>query len=424
MQTIQFFKQLLCVSPLLVSLCWSVTVTATTEPTPAAPAQPPAVASSTQLPWVQKHRFVLHQFKTQQGAVIEQVQIGWEAYGKLNADKSNVILITHHFSGSSHAAGRYQASDAVPGYWDSIIGPGKAIDTNRFYVISSDTLVNLNAFDPTVITTGPASINPATGKPYGLDFPLVTIADFVEVQKALLDSLGIRQLYAVAGPSMGSFQALEWASRYPERVQRVIPAIGTAFIDSYTALKLQRWAEPILLDPNWQQGNYYHSKAQPNQAQPSQGLTYALAAVTLDAMHPLAMAKQFTAPAQDRSAQQDIRTPLLAQQQLLALAQSRSKLMDANHLLYLVRASQLWRVGLGDDWQQAIRRIKAPVLWLPARNDLLLTPAMATTSQQALQRSSNNQLALIDGESGHLDGLRHINSQQQLIRQFLAQPVR
>lgn len=422
MQPSRFLHQFLRLSTLLVSLCWHHTViaqvTAPAQATPATQSQQSALAQTKQLPWVQKHRFVLHQFKTQQGAVIEQVQIGWEAYGQLNADKSNVILITHHFSGSSHAAGRYQASDAAPGYWDSIIGPGKAIDTNRFYVISSDTLVNLNAFDPTVITTGPASINPATGKPYGLDFPLVTIADFVEVQKALLDSLGIRQLYAVAGPSMGSFQALEWASRYPERVQRVIPAIGTAFIDSYTALKLQRWAEPILLDPNWQQGNYYQSKTPPRQ-----GLTYALAAVTLDAMHPLAMAKQFTAPAQDSPAQQDIRTPLLAQQQLLALAQKRSKLMDANHLLYLVRASQLWRVGLGDDWQQAIRRIKAPVLWLPARNDLLLTPAMATTSQQALQRSSNNQLALIDGESGHLDGLRHIDSLQPLIRQFLAQPV-
>ena len=144
---------------------------------------------------VQKQKFTLDSYTTENGQTITPVNIGWEAYGKLNADKSNVILITHYFSGSSHAAGKYQQDDATPGYWDAIIGPGKAIDTNKFYVISSDTLVNANVFDKNVITTGPATTNPATGKPYGLAFPVVTIGDFVEVQKALLDSLGINKLY-------------------------------------------------------------------------------------------------------------------------------------------------------------------------------------------------------------------------------------
>jgi len=377
-----------------------------------------AAPAAESLPLVQKQRFEINNFKTSQGALIAKVQVGWEAYGKLNATKSNAILVTHHFSGSSHAAGRYHADNANPGYWDSIIGPGKAIDTNQFYVISSDTLVNLNAYDPTVITTGPASINPATGQPYGLSFPLVTIVDFVEVQKALLDSLGIQQLHAVIGPSMGSFQAIEWASRYPTRVQRVLPAIGTAAVDTYTALKLQRWADPILLDPHWQNGNYYH-----NRQQPIQGLTYALAAVTLDALHPDVVAAQFTAIATDKAAHQDIHTPLKAQQQLLARAAKRSKLMDANHLLYLVRASQLWRVGLGADWQQAIKQIKAPVLWLPARGDLLLTAKSAEQSQQALGLRPDNQLQLIDGDSGHLDGLLYIQQHEALIRAFLNQSL-
>ena len=179
------------------------------------------VSQAAELPLVKKQRFELASFTTQNGAELKQVQVGWEAYGQLNADKSNVILITHYFSGTSHAAGRYQAKDAAPGYWDAIIGPGKAIDTNRFYVISVDTLANANVKDPHVITTGPASINPATGKRYGLSFPVVTITDFVEVQKALLDSLGIHKLHAVVGASMGSFQAIEWAQRYPERVQRL-----------------------------------------------------------------------------------------------------------------------------------------------------------------------------------------------------------
>ena len=130
-----------------------------------------------------------------------------------------------------HAAGKYKADDALAGYWDALIGPGKI---NKYFVISSDTLVNANWHDPNVITTGPASTNPATGKPYGLDFPVVTITDFVEVQKRLLDSLGINKLHAVIGASMGSFQALEWAVRYPEQVERLVHVIGAATMDAWT----------------------------------------------------------------------------------------------------------------------------------------------------------------------------------------------
>ena len=147
------------------------------------------------LPLVEKQVFISEDFVTFGGETIPEVRVGWEAYGELNEEKDNVILITHFFSGTSHAAGRYQESDPMPGYWDAIIGPGKAIDTNKYYVISSDTLVNQSPYDPNVVTTGPASINPETGKPYGLDFPVVTIRDFVNVQKLLLDNLGIDKLH-------------------------------------------------------------------------------------------------------------------------------------------------------------------------------------------------------------------------------------
>ncbi len=368
-----------------------------------------------ELPLVEKQRFVLSQFTTQNGATLRDVQVGWEAYGKLNADKSNAILITHYFSGTSHAAGRYSATDAAPGYWDAIIGPGKAIDTNRFYVISSDTLVNANVHDPKVITTGPASINPATGRPYGLDFPVVTIRDFVEVQKALLDSLGIQTLHAVIGPSMGSFQAIEWAQAYPKRVKRLVPVIGTAYMDAYSAVKLERWAYPIKADPNWQQGNYY-GKA----AQPSAGLTMALAWITLDALNPAGFNQHYPDLSADQSAHQDIRASFSALDQLLAVAAARAKLQDANHILYLVRASQLWRAGQGDHWQQAMQRIQAPVLWLPAAGDLLLTPQMARQSQQATGAPGPaNQLQLIDGQMGHLDGLLNIQSIAAPLQAFL-----
>ncbi|HEX9238978.1 MAG TPA: hypothetical protein VF866_09505 [Xanthobacteraceae bacterium] len=137
---------------------------------------------------VEKKAFALPSYTTVAGDTIKSVKIGWEAAGTLNADKSNAILVTHYFSGTSHAFGKYSAEDKAAGYWDAIIGPGKAIDTNEYYVLSSDTLVNLNANMPNVVTTGPASINPDTGKPYGMSFPVVSIKDFVSVQKALVSA--------------------------------------------------------------------------------------------------------------------------------------------------------------------------------------------------------------------------------------------
>ncbi len=150
---------------------------------------------------VEKKTFELPSYTTVGGKTIKDVKVGWQAAGTLNADRSNAILITHFFSGTSHAFGKYKAEDKVAGYWDAIIGPGKVIDTNKYYVISSDTLVNLNTGLPNVVTTGPASIDPDTGKRYGMSFPVVSMRDFVNVQKALVESLGIRRLKAVMGAS-------------------------------------------------------------------------------------------------------------------------------------------------------------------------------------------------------------------------------
>ncbi|WP_419569672.1 E22 family MetX-like putative esterase [Rheinheimera sp.] len=372
------------------------------------------LATAAELPLVQKQQFDLAEFSTQSGVQLKQVKVGWEAYGTLNADKSNAILITHYFSGSSHAAGKYRSTDAAPGYWDAIIGPGKAIDTNKFYVLSVDSLANINAFSPDVITTGPASINPATGKPYGLSFPVVTITDFVEVQRALLDTLGIKKLHAVIGPSMGSFQAIEWAVRYPERVQRLVPVIGTAYIDAYSAVRLERWAQPIKQDPSWQQGQY------PLNQQPA-GLALALAHVIQDALHPQGFNQSYPAPAQDSAIHHSIKAELPAFSQLLSAAKGRSAQMDANSLLYLVRASQLWRAGMGDNWPQALAQVKAKTLWLPATGDLLLTPAMAQASQQQLPSSRYQEIAGKKGVSnGHYDGLSNIQSVSQLLSDFLS----
>ena len=227
---------------------------------------------------VEKTTFTLPSYVTVGGQTIKDVKIGWESYGTLNADKSNVILITHYFSGTSHAGGRYSGDNSV-GYWDAIIGPGKPLDTDKYFILSSDTLVNLNAKDPRVVTTGPASVDPSTNRPYGQTFPIVTIRDFVNVQKALVESLGISKLHSVMGASLGALQAYEWASSYPAMVGKVIPVIGAGETDGWAIAWLHMWAAPILIDPNWSNGDYY------GKAEPIAGLSTALALVTLHAAH-------------------------------------------------------------------------------------------------------------------------------------------
>jgi homoserine O-acetyltransferase len=185
------------------------------------------------------------------------------------------VLITHFFSGTSHAFGKYTAEDKAAGYWDAIIGPGKAIDTNKYFVLSSDTLANLNVNMPNVVTTGPASIDPDTGKPYGMSFPVVSIKDFARVEKALIDSLGIKKLKAVVGASMGGLQAYEWAQSYPDGVERIVAVVACAAPEPYLIAWLDMWAQPIRLDPKWNNGDYY------GKAPPLEGLKAALKLVTL-----------------------------------------------------------------------------------------------------------------------------------------------
>ncbi len=364
---------------------------------------------------VEKQVFTTQNFSTYNGQQIAEVNVGWEAYGELNAAKDNVILITHFFSGNSHAAGRYAANDALPGYWDALIGPGKAIDTDTYYVISSDTLVNQEPHNPMVTTTGPASINPATGEPYALDFPVVTIRDFVNVQKALLDSLGVEKLHAVVGASMGSLQALDWATAYPDFVERVISVIGGGAVDPWTIATLQQWANPIIADPNWNDGNYYNADA------PTEGLRQALSMVTLQAMHPQ-MFNQIYASSSPRETAplHDIRENFSVVNQLNAAAQTRTTFADANHLLYLVRANQLFMAGFARDLAAGLMPVTAKTLFLPSSNDLLLQPYLAQEAHNTLQSlGKESYYEEIDGPWGHLNGVYMLEQKAGLITDFL-----
>lgn len=367
----------------------------------------------------QKKTFELAEFETQSGRVLKDVKVGWESYGSLNADKSNAILICHFFSASSHAAGKYAASDAAPGYWDPIIGPGKAIDTNRYFVLSSDTLVNLGANDPAVVTTGPASIDPATKRPYGMDFPIVTIRDFVEVQKRLVESLGITKLVMVAGPSMGSLQTYEWAASYPEMVGRIMPVIGALDTDANLIGWLDTWTAPIRLDPNWNGGDYYGREP------PLAGLAESLKLITLQANHWRWANKTFTGPeganwaAEGKDPAAAFDNKYQVEQVLADVGAMRAKTSDANHLLYLVKANQLFA---GGNAKAKLDKIRAPALIIYQPTDQIFPAASVEATAKALAANGIEvQTVKLEGDRGHLDGVLSIKQAEAAIAAFLPQ---
>src|SRR4051794_37514220 len=184
------------------------------------------------------------------GVVLAPVEVAYETYGELNSAKTNAILIQHAFSGDAHAAG-ISHEGGKPGWWDNMIGPGKAFDTNRYFVICSNVLGGCRG------TTGPSSINPATGCPYAMSFPVITIGDMVRLQKMLIESLGIRRLLAVSGGSMGGMQALEWAVSYPDSVVAAIPIATTTRHSAQQIAFNEVGRQAIMVDPDWNGGNYY-----------------------------------------------------------------------------------------------------------------------------------------------------------------------
>jgi homoserine O-acetyltransferase len=194
------------------------------------------------------------------GATLAPVEVAYETYGQLNAERTNAILVLHAFSGDAHAAG-ISPETGKPGWWDNMIGPGKAFDTNKYFVISSNVLGGCRG------TTGPASIDPATGKPYGMTFPVITISDMVRLEKMLVDSLGIGRLLAVTGGSMGGMQALAWAVEYPDRVVAAIPIATTTRHSAQQIAFNEVGRQAIMADPDWNGGDYY-GKQLPARASP------------------------------------------------------------------------------------------------------------------------------------------------------------
>lgn len=368
---------------------------------------------------VEKKTFSLPRLDTIGGKTIKDVKVGYETYGTLNADKSNAILVAHFFSGTSHAAGKYAGTDKLPGYWDDLIGPGKAVDTDKYFVIASDTLVNLNAGDPKVVTTGPATIDPSTGKPYGLSFPFVTIGDFVRVQKALVDSFGIAKLHAVMGASMGGLQTYEWAAAYPDMVERAIPVIAAPEPSPWLIAWLNVWAAPITVDPNWNGGDYY------GKTPPTAGLAQALKVISLQANHWSWAEKTFgTALADEAKRPLDaLANRFKIEAALEASGAARAALSDANHLLYLVKANQTFFPGAGagaKTAEEGMKRIKAKMLVLYSPTDQVFAADHVRAGVAKLKANGLSvETGEIEGPFGHLNGVLAMKPQSARIAEFL-----
>ena len=261
------------------------------------------------------------------GRELENVDIAYRTYGTLNADRSNAVLVAHALTGDQHAVGRHPVTGKA-GWWEALIGPGKPIDTNRFHVIVA------NVIGGCMGSTGPASVAPSTGRPYALDFPIVTIGDMVRAHVALLDALGIDRLFAAVGGSMGGMQVLQLASAHPERVRCAVPLATAAKHTPQNIAFHEVGRQAVMADPEWRGGDYLS-----HGTRPSSGLAVARMAAHVTYLSEAALTRKFGRQLQDREAMSygfdaDFKIESYLRHQGMSFVER----FDANAYLYLTRA--------------------------------------------------------------------------------------
>ena len=260
------------------------------------------------------------------GMSLEPLTIAYETYGRLNEQGTNAVLILHALSGDAHAAGYYAGEDK-PGWWETMIGPGKGFDTDRYFVICSNVIGGCKG------SSGPNSINPATGKEYGLDFPLVTVGDMVRAQKKLVDHLGITRLVSVCGGSMGGMQALQWAVAYPEAVASCIAIAATPKHSPMQIAFNEVGRQAIMGDPNWNGGDYYQGDP------PDSGLAVARMIGHITYLSDESMHEKFGRRLRDRTAMGlDLTLNFEVESYLRHQGELFTRRFDANTYLYITKA--------------------------------------------------------------------------------------
>ena len=323
---------------------------------------------------VETKKFTTANFKLQSGAVLPEMTIAYETYGKLAADGRNAVLLTHGYTSSHHMAGRTTANGAE-GSWDGLVGPGKAIDTDRLYVVSSNMLGSSYG------STYPASKNPATGKPYGPDFPDISLVDIVGAQKALLDSLGVKHLVAVAGPSFGGYQTFQWGVTYPDMMDGLVPVV--------TAPRGQGWntggeaavkslVDTLAKDPHWNGGWYYDNG----------GIVNELTDMRVATLKRYGIDDQLAAQFPDKAAREA---------EIRKRAETWSKVFDGNSLVTLRKASVRY------DAEKDLAKIKAKVLYVLSRTDKVFPPKVLAEPVMAKLKAAGVTADYyeIDSDFGH-----------------------
>jgi len=347
-------------------------------------------------------------FILENGIKIPDLKIAYEAYGKLNKEKTNAVLICHALSGDANAAGTHKDS-SKPGWWDDMIGPGKAFDTEKYFVICSNIIGGCKG------SSGPNSINPDTGKPYGLSFPIVSIKDMVSAQKKLVDHLGIERLLSVCGGSMGGMQALQWAVSYPEAVLSCIPVATT---HKHTALQIafdEVGRQAIMADPAWNGGDYYEK------AHPSSGLAVARMVGHITYMSDKSMEQKFGRVLTKEKLGYEFTTEFEVEGYLRYRGDSFVKRFDANSYLYVTKAMDHFDLqGKNKKLHQAFRGIKTRFLVIAFSSDWLYPPYQSKEIVKALKMNGIPvTYCEVSSDYGHDAFLLEFGEQTKLIGHFL-----
>lgn len=343
------------------------------------------------------------------GETLKEVSIAYETYGTLNSAKSNAVLLLHALSGDAHAAGKHRPGDRKTGWWDNMVGPGHAFDTDRYFVICSNNLGGCKG------TTGPSSTDPETGRPYGLSFPVITIGDMVRVQSLLIEHLGIEKLLAVAGGSMGGMLGIEWIRTCPERVNSAI-IIAAALSQSAQNIALQETGrQAIMSDPNWKGGAYYGG------TRPSWGLAVARMIGHISYLSDKSMQTKFGRSLKNNGSGYafDFSEEFEVQSYLEHQGLSFIKRFDANSYLYITKAIDYFNI----DHVSAVSAFSASdadVLAIAFSSDWLYPPGRVKEIVKAARRAGKRaSYCEIRSDYGHDAFLLEAEQQAPIIRSFL-----
>lgn len=348
--------------------------------------------------------------KLENGIEFGPLTIAYETYGKLNEQKDNAIMVFHALSGDAHAAGYNSPEDKKPGWWDELIGPKKAFDTNKYFVISSNFLGGCKG------TTGPSSINPKTGRHYGITFPVITIEDMVKLQKYLIDFFEIKKFIA-AGGSMGGMQAMEWAINYPDMITSTIIIASTSRLSAQGIAFNEVGRNAIIYDPNWNNGNYYEEENAP-----ANGLSIARMIGHITYLSEESMHEKFGRKLQDKS-HLDFNFDINFQVESYLRHQGRSFVdrFDANSYLYITKAMDYFDLSQKyGSLLKAFKNTKARFLVISFNSDWLFPTSQSKEIVKALMKLDKEvTYCELDTPYGHDAFLLEYEQQTKIIKSFL-----